>query len=400
MADVTMRLAIVEPDVPPAASAMSPVGRALAMVRLQGVSKRYPGQPAPAVTNLDLEIQEGEFFALLGPSGCGKTTTLRMVAGLEDPDEGTISFKDKPIVVASRRFFVPPEKRQVGMVFQSYAIWPHMTVEENISYPLRLRRQSGPEIRERVGRVLELVSMSPFAKRSAMQLSGGQQQRVALARALVYEPSLLLLDEPFSNLDTKLRDQMRYEVKMLQQKLKITVLFVTHDQVEALSLSTRLAVMDHGRVQQVGRPRDLYEHPANEFVRDFLGKAVILAGVVGAMTPTTANIRLFGAEHDLCLDVAACPAGLDVGDAVSLSVRPEDLELQAEGHGCNGDPMLVGRIEASIFIGERVEYRVAVPGQGTIFVYSHRHAIFRDGDRVELKAPAGNSGLWLVRPAE
>ena len=375
-------------------------GARLPMVRLRGVAKRYDGQKTAAVSDLDLDIEEGEIFALLGPSGCGKTTTLRMVAGLEDPDEGSIWFKDRPIVVASRRFFVPPEKRQVGMVFQSYAIWPHMTVEENIAYPLRVRRQSEAEIRERVGRVLELVGMSTFAKRSAMQLSGGQQQRVALARALVYEPGLLLLDEPFSNLDTKLRDQMRYEVKMLQQKLKITVLFVTHDQVEALSLSNRLAVLNHGTVQQVGRPRDLYEQPANEFVRDFLGKAVVLRGVVSDVTSSNVNVRLDGAVNDIALDAEACAAGLLKGDRVCLSARPEDIEIRAPGQARNGEFVLEGRVESALFVGERTEYRVMARDQESFSVYSHRRSNFSEGDLVQLAVATGGSGLWFVRHAD
>jgi ABC-type Fe3+/spermidine/putrescine transport system ATPase subunit len=369
------------------------------MVRLEHVSKTFAGQPAKAVSDLSLDIMEGEIFALLGPSGCGKTTTLRMVAGLEDPDQGAIYFKDRPIVVASRRLFVPPEKRQVGMVFQSYAIWPHMTVEQNIAYPLRMRRLPTPVIREKVGRVLELVGMTDFGSRSAMQLSGGQQQRVALARALVYEPGILLLDEPFSNLDTKLRDQMRYEVKLLQSKLKLTVLFVTHDQVEALSLSTRLAVMEHGRVQQVGAPRDLYEHPTNEFVRDFLGRAIVLRGRIAETSPKGASVHLNGAEGPIFVDSTICPPGLAVGDSVCVSSRPEDVELSsADASGRN--TVVRGRITTSLFVGERTEFKIAVPDQGVLSVFSHRRSHFTEGEEVGLSIPIGPSGLWLARPGD
>ncbi|MCH8973746.1 MAG: ABC transporter ATP-binding protein, partial [Chloroflexi bacterium] len=235
-------------------------------VRLENLSKTYPGTTVPAVDHLSLDIADGEVFTLLGPSGCGKTTTLRMVAGLEVPDTGEIYFGDREIVITDRGHRVPPEKRNIGMVFQSYAIWPHMTVEQNVAFPLKTRHMGRKEIKDRVANVLELVGMPGLEKRPGPLLSGGQQQRVALARALVTEPRVLLLDEPFSNLDAKLREQMRAELKHLQKRLNIAVLFVTHDQIEALSLSTGIALMNLGVVQQRGHPRLLYEEPANEFV--------------------------------------------------------------------------------------------------------------------------------------
>src|SRR5581483_3533415 len=224
-----------------------------AMVRLQNVTKGFAGGPQ-AVRNVSLDVEQGTIFTLLGPSGSGKTTTLRLIAGLEEPDSGAIYFRDRPMVDVAQRLFVPANSRNVGMVFQSYAIWPHMTVEENVAYPLKLRHLSKERVRERVSAALDLVGMSGLERRPAPLLSGGQQQRVALARALVYEPEVLLLDEPFSNLDAKLRDQMRVELKLLQHRLGITVVFVTHDQVEALSLSDRVAVMNLGEVQQIGKP--------------------------------------------------------------------------------------------------------------------------------------------------
>jgi len=230
-------------------------------MRLQGLWKTYPGGAQPAVKDLSLDVCDGEIASLLGPSGCGKTTTLRMVAGLEVPDAGDIFFGDRAVVMTSSRLCLPPDKRNVGMVFQSYAIWPHMTVAENVAFPLKARRFPRKEIRARVGRALELVGMAGFEERPGPLLSGGQQQRVAFARALVTEPRVLLLDEPFSNLDTKLREQMRIEVKLLQKRLNIAVLFVTHDQIEALSLSNRIALMNFGVVQQQGSPRLLYEEP-------------------------------------------------------------------------------------------------------------------------------------------
>ncbi len=231
---------------------------------------------------MSLSIRRGEVFTLLGPSGCGKTTTLRLVAGLEHPDAGEITLRDRVVASAARRHFVAPNQRNLGMVFQSYAVWPHMTVFENVAYPLQLRGLSKAAVREKVTRVLDLVGLGGMDARPGTLLSGGQMQRLALCRALVYEPDLLLLDEPFSNLDAKLREQMRVEVKLLQRRLGITVLFVTHDQVEALSLSDRIAVMHRGRVEQVGSPRALYERPASAFVRDFLGQTVVLTGRVAA----------------------------------------------------------------------------------------------------------------------
>jgi len=257
-----------------------PPGVGETVLTLDRVSKRF--SEAAAVDSVSPSIRRGEVFTLLGPSGCGKTTTLRLVAGLEQPDAGEITLRDRVVASAARRHFVAPNQRNLGMVFQSYAVWPHMTVFENVAYPLQLRGLSKAAVREKVARVLDLVGLAGTESRPGTLLSGGQMQRLALCRALVYEPDLLLLDEPFSNLDAKLREQMRVEVKLLQRRLGITVLFVTHDQVEALSLSDRLAVMHRGRVEQVGSPRALYERPASAFVRDFLGQTVVLGGRVAA----------------------------------------------------------------------------------------------------------------------
>ena len=237
------------------------------VLRLDRVSRVFG--TTKAVDEVSLEVNAGEVFTLLGPSGCGKTTTLRLIAGLERPDSGDIWLRDRRVASVSNRIFVPPHQRQMGMVFQSYAIWPHMNVAQNVGYPLRVRKVGRNEIKERVARTLALVGLEGLEERPAPLLSGGQQQRVALARALIYEPEVLLLDEPFSNLDTKLREQMRVEVKQLQQRIGVTVLFVTHDQTEALSLSDRIAVMELGHVIQVGAPKALYEAPAAPFVRDF-----------------------------------------------------------------------------------------------------------------------------------
>jgi ABC-type Fe3+/spermidine/putrescine transport system ATPase subunit len=366
------------------------------MVRLDRITKRYPGQAEPAVADLSFTIDEGEFFSLLGPSGCGKTTTLRIVAGLEMPDSGSIHFRDRPIVVMSDRLFVPPEKREIGMVFQSYAIWPHMTVEENIAYPLKLRKLGRAERLAAVERALALVGLQELAKQPAPLLSGGQQQRVALARALVYQPGLLLLDEPFSNLDSKLREQMRVEVKLLQARLKITVLLVTHDQVEALSLSNRVAVLDQGKVQQVGRPRDLYERPANAFVRDFLGNTVVLRGTVReADAGGHLTIAVDGAAN--CVVYGRMPPLVDrrAGDAVFLAMRPEDAKLMpANGSTPPGANVVLGTVEASLFVGGRTDYRIKVDGQGSILIYGDRRDTYEDGSVVWVRLPSDGLTIW------
>jgi ABC-type Fe3+/spermidine/putrescine transport system ATPase subunit len=367
------------------------------MVRLEHVRKTYPGRTQPAIDDLSLNIQEGEIFCLVGPSGCGKTTTLRIVAGLEKPDAGAIYFKDRPIVVVSDRLFVPPERRQIGMVFQSYAIWPHMTVEENVAFPLRVRRVSAREIGDRVERILDLVGLRHLAKQPAPLLSGGQQQRMALARALVYEPGLLLLDEPFSNLDTQLREQMRIEVKLLQARLRVTVLFVTHDQVEALSLSNRMAVMNHGRVQQVGHPRELYEQPANVFVRDFLGKTVTLRGEAKSCDPNgILVVAVNGLANGLVRGRTSFPEPLRAGQPIMLSLRPEDasLKLVDDRDDATIFDAVLGTIEAALFVGDRTEYRIRLPEQGPILVYGDRRDCFEEGRDVWIKLPPDRVSVW------
>src|SRR5579862_5310494 len=241
---------------------------------LQDLTKRF-GQVV-AVDHIDFTVQPGEVFTLLGPSGCGKSTTLRLVAGLEQPDEGSLLLRGKVIVSARDHIFLPPERRNMGMVFQSYAIWPHMTVFENVAFPLQLRHWPRQKIRDAVSDTLTTVGLEGLEQRPATMLSGGQQQRVALARALVYNPDILLLDEPLSNLDAKLREHMRVELRSLQRRLGIAVLFVTHDQAEAMALSDRVAVMNAGHLEQVGSPVEVYEQPETAFVRDFLGRAITM----------------------------------------------------------------------------------------------------------------------------
>ena len=364
-------------------------------VSLRGLWKTYPGGTTPAVKDLSVDVLDGEILTLLGPSGCGKTTTLRMVAGLETPDAGDIFFGEEAVVMTSRRFNLPPNKRNVGMVFQSYAIWPHMTVAENVAFPLKARRFPKREIKDRVLRALDLVGLAGFEDRPGPLLSGGQQQRVAFARALVTEPRVLLLDEPFSNLDAKLREQMRISVKLLQKRLNIAMLFVTHDQIEALSLSNRIALMNFGVVQQQGDPRLLYEEPVNEFVRDFVGRTLLFKGKVQTSNPSgQMAIALAGARD--CIVFGRCynPGGMKAGESVFIGVRPEDVEIHP-AHGVEAPSgMIGGKVEATLFVGERIEYQVEVDGQGVIMIYGERHKPVDEGSKVWLKLRPEGHTAW------
>src|SRR4051812_33982246 len=246
-----------------------------------------------AIDGVSLNVEAGKLFPLLGPSGCGKTTTLRFLAGLERPDAGRIIIDDKVVFDSEKRIFVPPSERALGMVFQSYAIWPHMTVFENVAFPLRVardRKYSAAEIRQEVGRVLAMVRLSGYESRASTQLSGGQQQRLAFARGLVRKPTLLLLDEPLSNLDAKLREQMRVELKKLQRTLGVTTVYVTHDQSEALALSDEIAVFSAGRIIQRGTPQEIYRRPASQFVADFVGSANFIHGTVAARSEDATTV--------------------------------------------------------------------------------------------------------------
>jgi ABC-type Fe3+/spermidine/putrescine transport system ATPase subunit len=367
------------------------------VLALDGVSKLFG--PAAAVDRTSLEIRRGEVFTLLGPSGCGKTTTLRLVAGLEEPDAGEIRLRGRVVASAERRLFVAPHKRNLGMVFQSYAIWPHMSVFDNVAYPLELRSVRRAAIRERVTRVLGLVGLDGLETRSATLLSGGQMQRLALCRALVYEPDLLLLDEPFSNLDAKLREQMRIELKLLQRRLGITVLFVTHDQVEALSLSDRIAVMQRGRVEQVGTPQALYERPATAFVRDFLGQTVILSGRVAKLA---AGDHAAGIVVEMSSALAGTTlSGRPAGGAalvpeadVHVAIRPEDIQVIPDDRRGPGDNLLSGEIEALLFVGDRYEARIALGGEHRILLLLPRAAQWREGQRLWLALPPESVSVW------
>ena len=315
-----------------------------------------------AVEDVTFDVEAGAFFTLLGPSGCGKSTTLRCIAGLERPDAGDITLEDMVLVSSSQGAWVPPHRRPMGMVFQSYAIWPHMDVFDNVAFPLKQGPQkfSSTEVRDRVMRSLALVHLDGLEKRPAPQLSGGQQQRLALARALVNEPKALLLDEPLSNLDAKLREEMRSELKQLTSTLGITTLFVTHDQLEALTLSDQVAVMDSGRLVQYGPPREIYEEPRNRFAAEFIGSANFFNGVV---TDAVSAGGVTGVET--AQGVLRCTAteGLAKGAQVAVAVRPENVTLHAgdppAGDGVN---VLSGTVRSVVYLGSTLDCQVEVDG--------------------------------------
>ena len=348
--------------------------------------------PHVAVDGATLDVRRGEVFTLLGPSGCGKTTTLRLVAGLERPDGGEIMLRGRIVASVSRRVFVPPNRRNLGMVFQSYAIWPHMSVFDNVAYPLTLRGLGRADVRERVARVLDMVGLSGTEARAATLLSGGQMQRLALCRALVYEPDLLLLDEPFSNLDAKLREQMRHELRLLQRRLGITVLFVTHDQIEALSLSDRIAVMQRGRVEQVGPPRSLYEAPASAFVRDFVGSTVILRGRVSGQTSGRLTVALNGPLRGLHIaGRSMAAAAVATGAEVHVAIRPEDIEVDVVRS--ESEP-LPGIIDTLLFVGDRYEARVSVGAEQRIVLLLPRTREWKEGQAISLGLPPDAVSVW------
>jgi iron(III) transport system ATP-binding protein len=315
-------------------------------ITISGLNKLFAspdGGTVAAVKDVTLTIGAGQLVTLLGPSGCGKTTLLRMIAGFEEPTSGDILFGDR------RMNDEPPNRRDTAMVFQSYAIFPHLDVFENVAFGLRLRKLPQAEIAARVGRVLEQTGLAGYAKRSPNQLSGGQQQRVALARCIVMEPRVLLFDEPLSNLDAKLREQMRVEIRELQQRVGITSIYVTHDQVEAMSISDEIVIMNAGRVEQVGSPNAIYARPASRFVADFIGKANFVAGTVA----DAATVSVAGTPVPV-----AGMAGLATGAAVTLVIRPEAVRIAAE------PGLISGTVKRAMFLGNHAEYLVAVEGAG------------------------------------
>ena len=348
-------------------------------IAVRDLTKRFG--PLEVVSRASFSIGEGELFTLLGPSGCGKTTLLRLIAGFYAPDEGEVRFDDRRVNE------VPPHERGIGMVFQNYALWPHMTVFENVAYGLKLRKLDRAEIAHRVEGVLDKVQLAGLGERYPGQLSGGQQQRVALARALVLNPQILLLDEPLSNLDAKIRIQVRAEIRKLQKELGITTVYVTHDQEEALTLSDRIAVFNQGKIFQVGAPRDLYERPADRFVADFIGINNLIEGTVRSVDAARGRLTAQTALGEL---QALRGERLAAGDRCVISIRPENIVL---GEGAEGN-FVRGKIAFAAYLGNTLRYDVDV-GQGVTFKADIRdpwhHEQLAMGSAVGLSFPVGST---------
>ena len=364
-------------------------------VRLTDVVKRFKG--VQALDGVSVHVAEGEFFTLLGPSGCGKTTTLRVIAGFYDPDEGTVHFGD------TLMRGVPPAERGIGIVFQNYALWPHMTVHENVAYGLKIQHVAPVDINRRVAASLRQVGLEGLEGRGPGQLSGGQQQRVAVARALVLNPRVLLLDEPLSNLDAKVRARLRSEIRRLQQELRITTIYVTHDQEEALVLSDRIAVMDAGRIQQVGTPGDLYERPASLFVADFIGINNFLPGVVVETSAGYARIRTPSG------DIRGTWRGeVRLGTGATAAVRPENVELldgreSPSAAGSALENRLRGRVVLVQFMGSLLRYEVEIAGNTVLKIDIHdpkRHRPLAPGTEVVLGFAANAAAVYPADPSQ
>lgn len=326
--------------------------------------------------DLSLNIRQGEIFTLLGASGCGKTTLLRILAGLERPDQGRVYFKGQAWVDSASHTYMPPQKRGLGLVFQSYAVWPHLNVFDNVAYPLRNQKLGRAAIHDKVMATLDIVGLGGYASRDAHQLSGGQQQRVAMARALVGDPALLLLDEPFSNLDIGLRKQLRYELKALQQRLGLTVVLVTHDQDDAFALSDRIAILRAGQVEQIGTAEELHDQPVSAFVQGFIGRGSQLHAQLAG---TGSHVRVGQAQVPL-----ARPLTLGADTAVMLWVRPDAIALQASADSHPQGAGLRGQVTHSVFAGDRYETFVRLADDQQLMAYQPRHQLIAPGTWVDV----------------
>ncbi len=345
------------------------------MIELRNVTKRYGNLVAN--DNVTLQIRRGELMTLLGPSGCGKTTALRCVTGHNIPDEGRVFIDGEDVTD------VPTYKRELGMVFQNFALFPHMTVFDNVGFPLMIRRMSKAQRRERVMEALRLIRMEEYASHYPRQISGGQQQRVGLARALVYRPKVLLLDEPLSNLDAKLREEMRFEIRDLIDRLGITAVYVTHDQAEALALSDRVAVMNAGHLEQVATPDEIYDFPQSRFVADFIGLSDFLVGTVIAVHPEDA--LAIATVDGLEIHVSARPE-MSLGQSVLLFIRPNDVELLPASHE-SGTNIFSGVVDKMTYLGDRNDYRVVVGGSLELRVQTDGKVRFDEGENVKVHLP-------------
>jgi len=339
---------------------------------LENITKIFPARggvgEVTAVHDVNLNIEKGELVTLLGPSGCGKTTTLRMIAGFEFPTAGQIILDGNPINM------LPPHKRDMSMVFQSYAIFPHLDVFENIAYGLNVQRLPKAQIEERVNRVLDLVQLQGYGDRAPTQLSGGQQQRVALARALIMEPKVLLMDEPLSNLDAKLREEMRFEIRRIQKELNITSVYVTHDQIEAMTLSDRIVVMNNGIIEQIGTPVQMYRFPSSRFVANFIGRANFVHADVIKQKGHNLVVKVF----EEVLELANIQRDFHENESVSLIVRPEMIRIDKTGE------LFSGIIRRGVYLGDVIEYDVEVNGQLLTCVESNPYVmeLFPNGEQV------------------
>jgi iron(III) transport system ATP-binding protein len=356
----------------------------MSAISLESLCKRYAD--LPAVDSLSLEVGDREFVTLLGPSGCGKTTTLRLIAGFLEPDAGVIRVDGRPISTPGA--CIPPEGRGMGMVFQNYAVWPHKTVYDNVAFGLKVRKVPSREQRERVNRILDLVNLTGLEERYPSQLSGGQQQRVALARSLVVEPRILLLDEPLSNLDAKLRERMRWELKTLQRQTGITFVYVTHDQSEAMALSDRIAVMHRGRLEQYGTPREVYTRPASRTVADFMGLVNFVPGRVGECHNGSHTVQIIG-DHRLPCEL---PPGVREGQEVQVAVRPENVHLDP---AAVADPCaLHGTVTEAAYLGNLNDHQVTLPDGTRLRVQSHPLERFDVGQPVAVRFDAAQVLLF------
>ncbi len=334
----------------------------MASVRLVALRKQF--EDTPVLRGLDLEIEDRELVTLLGPSGCGKTTTLRCIAGLERPDGGEVRIGEDLVAAPADRMFVPPNRRDVGMVFQSYALWPHMTVFANVAYPLRVRRLARGEVSSRVIDVLASVGMEQYARRPVTDLSGGQQQRVALARALVGDPRVLLLDEPLSNLDAKLRLALRKEIRAAHERAGTTSVYVTHDQAEAIALSDRVVVLHDGAIQQVGTPIEIYRRPANRFVAEFVGFENVVGGSVAEVRDGAVGVALEGSRGLVWARSAGVDRPASTGSRVLMAIRAEDIRVLPVA---DAGSLPEGTVVSRAYAGERWEYGVELAG-GSLMV--------------------------------
>ena len=365
-----------------------------AMVRIDHLFKHFG--PETAVADFNLTVAQGEFVTLLGPSGCGKTTTLRCVAGLERPEAGEIRVGNEIVVSPEKDIYLFPEHRNIGMVFQSYAVWPHMTVFDNVAYGLRVRRVGKAELQKKTMKALELVGLDQQADRYATKLSGGQRQRVALARAIVYEPMVILFDEPLSNLDAKLREQMRDEIVRLQKEVGITSIYVTHDQSEALVMSDRVVVMDKAVIQQIGDPQEIYANPANAFVANFIGVTSLFEGKILGRNGDICDLEIPSANGQAPLRIqAAGAAGASVGQDIVLSLRPEDITLHtAAPNGTSNGNVMEGAVVDTVYLGSFLECRVDVSGHEVNIQIDHFEQL-APGQKVYLSFQPEH-GLCLV----